>query len=75
LASKPINALLRGSANWVTNLNDQSGAGLMSVEASVTDNMSATMSLTLPYGESVGSSRSEYGVYPLVVNASMNWVF
>lgn len=75
LASKPINALLRGSANWVTNLNDQSGAGLMSVEASVTDNMSATLSVTLPYGESTGSSRSEYGAYPLIVNASMNWVF
>ncbi|MFQ3228970.1 hypothetical protein [Reinekea sp.] len=75
LASKPMTALLRGSANWVTNLNDQSGAGLLSVEASVTDNMSASFGLTLPYGESSDSEFTEYGAYPLIVNTSINWVF
>lgn len=75
LASKPLNALLRANVNWVTNLSDQSGAGLISIDASVSDNTSASVSLTLPHGDNRSSETTEYGVYPLIINASLNWVF
>jgi hypothetical protein len=74
-ASLPINPLVQWNLNWVGNLNDQSGIGLTSITASMSDSVSALASITLPYGVYDVSEISEYGAYPFVFNASVNWVF
>ncbi|MBU2862661.1 hypothetical protein KO489_02270 [Reinekea forsetii] len=75
IATKPINALLTGQVNWVTNMEDLSGVALLGGTLSVSDNATAALNASIPYSNSSDANTFEYGAFPLGINASLNWVF